>query len=766
MYPTIAQRASDIAVTASREVINKDFATEIDENKLRKSSNIMVKALAGPLAQATCRDPMKASMVTHLRNLMLQNGYHEEQIPENEILQVVSDNLDMACGMVEKLASDRASGSMNEQIESAVLLRKKYRTARPNQAFIDPEIISRLGLSQGLPEPLRLKPGGLTVHQMKVYDDFALVPKNPAQAAALYGVCLSLYRLIVARDDKNNPLIQENRAEGQFPPPIQQETSAPVRPSQPATVQGPPPFPESLREKILSTLTQLETEIQKSEFTTYSSVPQDHLIRTTIKSLVEDLSKVPQRDDASILCASKVVLMLYTNGDSPFARDTFVTLLTRLCEISPRTMKELSIWLLFGEDEVSYYRDKSNVQQKYNVPVTITLIQAGIINTSELDDRLSRSMREGNKLATLFTTNLIREAVLTPNPAAERGDFQACLHVIDSMIREVSPLVPKIVHQLWRDLREERNTPNENDTDSDDDLQLNESYVKVFAEWVTLVSNPTTRRAHKLAFIHQMQSQGILGDDVVSAAFYRVNLQMAIGSYYKFAPGTQTNDVYRVIDAIASLFVSVVEFNGYEEGRDQARILYLTKLLSLILLVFMDTHEELMEQFQQKPFFRLFSMMLTYMMRDNEETFGPIEFEILAVFGEAFSVLQPNYFPDFTFSWWALVSHQYFMPRLLLLPDKKVSRSIFITLITGMGCVYTTPRKHVQIHGTKTPRWIHYSDCRRLDQRSTSYVVGSPPRLSRLSFGESFYTLQFNTVRLRSTEEPRFVRIPSNETSS
>lgn len=190
VYPTIAQRASDIAVTASREVVGKDFATEIDEGKLRKSSNIMVKALAGPLAQTTCRDPMKASMLTHLRSLMLQNGYHEEQIPENEILQVVNDNLDMACGMVEKLASDRAFGSMNEQIESAVLLRKKFRNSRPGQPFIDPDIGSRLGLSSGLPEPLRLKAGGLTAQQMKVYDDFAHIPKNPTQAAALYGISL------------------------------------------------------------------------------------------------------------------------------------------------------------------------------------------------------------------------------------------------------------------------------------------------------------------------------------------------------------------------------------------------------------------------------------------------------------------------------------------------------------------------------------------------------------------------------------------------
>jgi CCR4-NOT transcription complex subunit 1 len=188
VYPTIAQRASDIAVTASKEVVAKDFATEIDEGKLRKSSNVMVKALAGPLALTTSRDPMKASMVSQLRSLMLQNGYHENEIPESEIMAVVNDNLDMACGIVEKLASDRAFGLMNEQIETAVLLRKIHRSTRPGQPFIDPELGSRWGLSQGLPEPLRLKPGGLTPQQMKVYDDFGQIPKNPGQAALLYGM--------------------------------------------------------------------------------------------------------------------------------------------------------------------------------------------------------------------------------------------------------------------------------------------------------------------------------------------------------------------------------------------------------------------------------------------------------------------------------------------------------------------------------------------------------------------------------------------------
>jgi CCR4-NOT transcription complex subunit 1 len=338
-------------VTASREVIAKDFATEVDEGKLRRSSNIMVKALAGPLAQTTSRDPIKITMISQLRSMLLQNGYQEDHLPEAEVHQVVNDNLDMACGIVEKLASDRAFGMMNEQIEPAVLTRKKHRAGRPGQPFIDPEFGSRFALSQALPEPLRLKQGGLTQAQMKVYDDFALIPKTTAAATAIYGVQLPGSLLTAERGDRA-AAISDIRPDGPFAPAVSQEPSVPVRQNQPPPPLGPPPFPDSLREKIYTALSQLEAEIRKGEYPTYSAVPSDHFIRVTIKTLVEDLAKVPQREEASILCASKVVLMLYSNSNSIFARDTFVILLTRLCEISTRLMKDLSNWLLYGEDEV------------------------------------------------------------------------------------------------------------------------------------------------------------------------------------------------------------------------------------------------------------------------------------------------------------------------------------------------------------------------------------------------------------------------------
>ena len=185
---------------------------------------------------------------------------------------------------------------------------------------------------------------------------------------------------------------------------------------------------------------------------------------------------------------------------------------------------------------------------------------------------------------------------------------------------------------------------------------------------------------------------------------------MSIGSYFRALPTASIPEIYRAIDAYAQLLINIVEFNGDTEGGSHARLLYLSKLLSLILLVFIKMQETLGEHFQQKPFFRLFSMMLIYLLRDNP-VFQPIEYEVLVLFSETFSVLQPNYFPNFTFAWWALVSHPYFMSQLLALPEKKVF-SHWIPLTSGMAGVYTVACEHVQVYGTQTPRWIDYTNSR------------------------------------------------------
>ena len=66
----------------------KDFALEPDVDRFRETNENMIKKMAGPLAQVTCREPLKASMNRNLKHELSQTLENEDQI-ENIIQKVV-----------------------------------------------------------------------------------------------------------------------------------------------------------------------------------------------------------------------------------------------------------------------------------------------------------------------------------------------------------------------------------------------------------------------------------------------------------------------------------------------------------------------------------------------------------------------------------------------------------------------------------------------------------------------------------------------------
>ena len=55
----------------------KDFALEPNEDRMRKAAHLMIQNLAGNLAAVSSREPLRISMMSQLRNLLLQNGFTE-----------------------------------------------------------------------------------------------------------------------------------------------------------------------------------------------------------------------------------------------------------------------------------------------------------------------------------------------------------------------------------------------------------------------------------------------------------------------------------------------------------------------------------------------------------------------------------------------------------------------------------------------------------------------------------------------------------------
>lgn len=96
----------------------------------------------------------------------------------------------------------------------------------------------------------------------------------------------------------------------------------------------------------------------------------------------------------------------------------------------------------------------------------------------------------------------------------------------------------------------------------------------------------------------------------------------------------------------------------------------MTKVLSIVVLVLAQSHEELGTHFQQKPFYRFFSSLLSN-LNQIEVHLGAAYYQILVALSHSINTLQPLFFSGFTFSWMSLVSHRLFMPKLLTMKDRE-----------------------------------------------------------------------------------------------
>ena len=166
--------------------------------------------------------------------------------------------------------------------------------------------------------------------------------------------------------------------------------------------------------------------------------------------------------------------------------------------------------------------------------------------------------------------------------------------------------------------------------------------------------------------------------------------------YHKSIASGSDENAFQSLDACSRLIVYIIKYHGDASGvnNDQAKVHYLTKILSIFVLVLASLHEEQGVDFQQKPFFRFFSSLIND-LHYMEANFGTAYLNLMIAiryfsvstgltflslgYSDTLSSLQPTIFPGFAFSWMCLISHRLFMPKLLLSENREV-RSFYIVL--------------------------------------------------------------------------------------
>lgn len=639
----VVERSVTIACFSTSSLVLKDFALEADIQKVRVAAQNMIRILAGNLALVTAKDLLRDSLTANLRVILSNHGYSETTMPTDQISMAVSDNVDIICSIIERAAVDRSISQIEEVLQPAFMNRRSYAESGTTQPFADQ--VSTYALS--LPDPFRLKVGGPDNEQFAVYENFG---KN----SALY--------------ENGQPDIQSVQPQVS-PQPTQQLSQQPILDGSALAAGGfdtaDPASPHVLDQALFQIQNAIESISKLCEELKEKTVKDfgpDHRVSLLISQILSVVDRHALREQL-IARTSQITVTVLFACEKDLVREVLSFLLEKLCNLSSNTNKEITFWLLFSED-----------QRKFNAPVTLSILKSGLVTCADLDVSLSKQVQGKVESVIAFAVDVITKAVLGPEPCALRTDFAATLEALEEVSKDdpqyanVSNLMnnlSKSPRLLFADESKEKADPN-----GDSAQTLAQQMKFIFAEWVCLSQHPARNERQFTSFVYQLSKHDILTKPEYAISFIRLSFEFALDCYTREAPqGSHptSDEPFVALDALAKLFSSIIMSS--KGGEQKSRLAYIHRLLSVISFVLIEHHEK-HEDFNEQPYFRFLSSLLYELnsVSTADPDFTP---ELYILLADIFKTLQPFALPGFCFAWLSLISHRYYLPKLLAMSEKR-----------------------------------------------------------------------------------------------
>lgn len=321
--PPVVERSTTIGNLSTKELVLKDFALESDPAKLSHAAHKMAKDVVGSIAYVTSKDPLRTSMGQHAQRIFLDGGFNEASLPVEALSTIMNDNVDMASKMIERAAQHKAVADLDAMLAPHLAARNG-----PGP-YADPDQSLHISFASSLPDLLRLHPDGLSPAQLRVYDDFGHSPV-PRPRPADGSFALQLFNRFGSDFDR---------------------------------------------------LVRLARTADGEEAATLDQLPTDSELLTLLLAVTELVRQQPRKDETALVFASKVVMQLWTivedrtPSQEQLATSALVTLLQRLCALSPAAQSEVAAWLVYGDGQWDVR----------HVPCMVALIKDQLIRVGEID---------------------------------------------------------------------------------------------------------------------------------------------------------------------------------------------------------------------------------------------------------------------------------------------------------------------------------------------------------------------------------------------
>lgn len=658
----VVERSVTIATIATRDLIHKDYAQELDEDRVRDAAQKMARSLAGSLALVTCKEPLRMSMTNYIR--LAANEAPDQAFPEGAILMCVNDNLDTACSIVEKQAEEQSQPEIDEKIENEIAKRRQHRVDFPNEPYRD-AITSHW--SSYIPEPYKQIPGGLNQEQLDIYLQFARQSRgmtNHIQTSSTdSGKQLP--------DVLQEPFlaISSIQTPGELPTIPLQQTHQQLQQARilPPAVSAARPRPHingyldaaSIQDHVQELIFKMSRLTEDSADQHYRDLGRDDPIVEVVSQIHSlTVSATPNQDEIAWHIAGLVCSALYAESTNRLEVEVLVQVLQKACQVSLTTAKEV-ILLLKNQE----------LEKVLNAAVTAALLESGLIEFVQVDLILMKAMHQQNPSALSCLSTLLDVLLFTKYPIAMRADFASSLGAVGELLSQQPhiPLAKSIMTRL-----KDAGIPESVDI-VPDERSLQMQYI--FNEWLTLFAHPDPTDTMNVAFVHQLNYRQILSSQEELVLFLRlcIDLSVDVVAHEETNPTMDPTPTYFNIDALAKLVVLLVKNQGEaEDDVKGSKTSYMSSIFSLLVLILNNHHIMRGEQFNQRVFYRLFSCIL-YNWYDLGRSGIDQDREMVLVFAEGFLLLNPQLFPGFAYSWLNLVSHRVFMPLVLKFFVKNVS---------------------------------------------------------------------------------------------
>eukprot|EP00934_Nitzschia_sp_Nitz4_P003719 Nitzschia sp. Nitz4//scaffold308_size21609//5174//12956//NITZ4_008602-RA/size21609-processed-gene-0.37-mRNA-1//-1//CDS//3329547152//3709//frame0 len=723
----VVERSVTIACITTKEIVTKDFAMESDENKMRKAGQLMVANLAGSLALVTCREPLRSSVSTHLRQLLTSSTGSNEKLTEQEMnvieqcVQIcATDNLELGCMLIEKAATEKAVRDVDEALAQSLNARRKHRD-QTGQPFYDMSIFgnSNQRYPGALPEPLRPKPGGLRSEHFQLYDSFQKLPRQSPGPGGLSG----------------------GAAQGGLAPGRTASASSGAGSEHEATAQRAQPGIEALSSiaaKLDSAITQLLSAAgQRAPEIKLPMLPPDHQIRqllAAVKQVLPNISpngtitrNLTAAEQDSVLGFSQGIFKrLYElNLGEPLRLEALVALLENVNIACPKLGQDLGTW-------ATYAPTNTEQQRRLHRTVILLLIRSRLLVVADLDAFLAARADNGRnpiwvEFSFLFVRTAFLERISLPTDFPKlmdlmtriaEGQSQANPQVLQlyrkpilRMLEETRGLVPrgesKAVDSATAGYSaNQKSAPDTQGSQSSlspislakmstapskvaetftslaakDPATAKQQVSALLDNWIRVDSEGSGNEKLQVQFLQFLQQSGVGKEEEQTERFLRLSVQIVVEATLKSAtagPNRAKNALnHTVVDIYTRLLVLMFKhLNGGGSAEQVAaqRLSTLNKILGVISRAMMSDSERTKArgtQWDQRPWFRIFLNLVIDINKPDPLLEGA-KLPVLSVFAAAFHVTQPLVLPGFAFSWFELVSHRHFLPNLLLAAGQK-----------------------------------------------------------------------------------------------